>query len=164
MQQNPGSWNITRLLLLKENQTSAINELSAFLCETVGWHFEGPLKSSVWFFMSRCKKNSTRRKVMTRSGLLEQDAYEAYKWASAAHGAFGGLLFYNQRTRGRGKHSLNEVLRPPGARKAAFLTLKQEGHMSTCHPQQSCIQWSWRCLSPEGNCPCWAVRVLGLPK
>ena len=102
LQQNPGSWNMRRLLLLKENQTSAINELSAFLCETVGWHFEGPLKSSVWFFMSRCRKNSTRSKVMTRSGLLEQDVCEAYKQPGedAIPQELTWLQFYNKRKSG----------------------------------------------------------------
>ena len=28
----PGNWNIKRLLLIKENQTSQVNEHSAFLC------------------------------------------------------------------------------------------------------------------------------------
>ena len=29
---NPGDLNIERLLLIKENQTSQVNEFSAFLC------------------------------------------------------------------------------------------------------------------------------------
>ena len=32
LQQRPGSQNIKRLLLIKENQTSQVNEFSAFLC------------------------------------------------------------------------------------------------------------------------------------
>ena len=32
LQQKPGSQNIKRLLLTKENQTSQVNEFSAFLC------------------------------------------------------------------------------------------------------------------------------------
>ena len=32
LQQKPGSQNIKRLLLIKENQTSQVNEFSTFLC------------------------------------------------------------------------------------------------------------------------------------
>ena len=32
LQQKPGSRNIQSLLLIKENQTSQVNEFSAFLC------------------------------------------------------------------------------------------------------------------------------------
>ena len=31
-QKNPGSWNMKRLLLIKENLTSQVNEYGAFLC------------------------------------------------------------------------------------------------------------------------------------
>ena len=33
LQQKPGSRNIKRLRLIKENQTSQVNEFSAFLCK-----------------------------------------------------------------------------------------------------------------------------------
>lgn len=49
-----------------------------------------------------------------------------------------------RRTSGRGKRSLNEALRPPGARKAALpkgVTVKQEAPVAPRHPGGSCLQW-----------------------
>ena len=36
LQRNPGRWNIEKLLLIKENQTSQVNELNVFLCMIQG--------------------------------------------------------------------------------------------------------------------------------
>ena len=37
LRRNPGSWNIEKLLLITENQTSQVNELNVFLCMIQGY-------------------------------------------------------------------------------------------------------------------------------
>ena len=47
-QQRPGSWNLKRLLLDKENSTAQVNEFSTFLCIR-RWKALGSLKSFFWY-------------------------------------------------------------------------------------------------------------------
>ena len=51
LQQSPRSWNIKRLLLIKENQTSQVREFSAYLCMGRCMSL-GSLKSFLWYARS----------------------------------------------------------------------------------------------------------------
>ena len=79
--------------------------------ETVWCHVQGP--QELWSFMSQCRKNSARDKVIDKRWFIRIEplrGLQAGRWEDVTPQELTGLQFYNQSKSGRGRRAFLSFL------------------------------------------------------